>query len=82
VAEKQPLGERPSILRRTAPASDAPAVPKKQKATFYLSADAIKHLKTVQFQEYERTGRQPDLSELVGRAIMLLHPQDSTPLNQ
>lgn len=72
MAEKRPLGDRPSIFRRTAPTSGTPATPAKQKATFYLTAAAIKHLKIVQFSEFEQTGEQPSLSELVERAILQL----------
>ena len=79
---EQPLSDRPSIFHRTGPVRDTPKTPKKTKATFYLPPATIKHLKTVQWEEYEATGRQPDLSELVARAIDRLTVQDSTDVSQ
>ena len=44
--------------------------PKRVKRTYYLSADADRLLKRVQFARYEETGKQPELSELVEEAIL------------
>jgi hypothetical protein len=66
---------RPEIFHRTAEPEAAPTAAKKQKATFYLPPETVKRLKTVQFEEYQNTGRQPDLSELVDRAIGSLTPR-------
>jgi hypothetical protein len=44
----------------------------KVKRTFYLEPSAVIALSELQLDEFKRTGKKPDLSELVGRAIRQL----------
>jgi hypothetical protein len=46
--------------------------PTKVKRTFYLELGAALALSEIQIEEFRRTGKKPDLSELVGRAIRKL----------
>ena len=81
----KPVIRKPSIFRKTdegVPEREerpAGAEPKKLKRTFYLPATHIELLQELQFAEWQRTKHRPDLSELVARAIKLLHQQTSTP---
>lgn len=47
------------------------------KATFYLNAADIVAIDGMQTHEFQRTGKKPERSELVSRAIQLLKQQDS-----
>jgi hypothetical protein len=47
------------------------------KATFYLNPDDIIAIDTMQTEEFRRTGKKPERSELVSRAIQLLSQQNS-----
>ena len=44
----------------------------KAKRTFYLAPGAVLALSELQTEELRRTGRKPDLSEIVSRAILRL----------
>ncbi len=93
MAEKRTLRDRPSIFRRTedvvpeleqpdsqtANLRDAqPAKPQRIKATFYLTAEDIIAIDTMQTAEFRRTGKKPERSELVSRAIQALFEQQNS----
>ncbi len=84
VAEKRTLRSRPTLFRRTdeaVPELDQPdsqtlgqpgtqtAKPQRIKATFYLTPEDIIAIDTMQTDEFRRTGKKPERSELVSRAI-------------
>ena len=46
------------------------------KATFYLYPEQILAIDEMQSAEFRKTRKKPDRSELVRRAIMLLHDQE------
>jgi hypothetical protein len=47
------------------------------KATFYLNPEDIIAIDTMQTEEFRRTGKKPERSEVVSRAIQLLRQQNS-----
>jgi hypothetical protein len=53
------------------------SVGRKLKRTFYLDLEAVAVLHQLQADELRKTGRKPDLSELVTRGIQVLGAQDS-----
>ena len=44
----------------------------KAKRTYYLPTDSIMLLDEIQLNEFKRTGKKPDLSELIAESIHLL----------
>lgn len=44
----------------------------KAKRTYYLPTDSIVLLDEIQLNEFKKTGKKPDLSELVAESIHLL----------
>ena len=44
----------------------------KAKRTYYLPTDSIMLLDEIQLNEFKRTGKKPDLSELIVESIHLL----------
>lgn len=47
------------------------------KATFYLEPDDILAIDSMQSQEFKKTGKKPERSEIVSRAIKLFKNQES-----
>jgi len=71
---------RPALFRKTdegVPAEENQELVagKKLKRTFYLPSATVEQLQELQFTEWQRTKERPDLSNLVTRAIALLHQQ-------
>ena len=52
------------------------------KATFYLNPDDIVAIDVMQTEEFQKTGKKPERSELVSRAIQLLRQQGAEPARQ
>lgn len=85
--QRRTLRSRPTLFRKTdeiVPELEAaeqpertPAKPPRIKATFYLSRDDIIAIDTMQTEEFRRTGKKPERSELVSRAVQLLRRQGS-----
>jgi hypothetical protein len=73
-----PDGQPPERLEGgTGSQRDSPtAKPPRIKATFYLTHDDIVAIDTLQTEEFKRTGKKPERSELVSRAVQLLRQQD------
>ena len=92
MAEKKTMRERPSIFRRTdeavpeleqsdvQPARRQDVQPARQriKATFHLNPEDIVAIDTMQTEEFKRTGKKPERSELVSRAIQRLFEQQAS----
>lgn len=93
-ARKSPVASRASIFRRTdegvpelseqqnsktSEHSDS-ATASRMKRTFYLPSDDVLRLSELQLAEQRRTGRKPELSTLVSKAIRLLaeNPQQDS----
>jgi hypothetical protein len=53
-----------------------PADPQRIKATFYLYADDIVTIDQIQTAEFVRTGKKPQRSEIVSRALRLIGEQE------
>lgn len=70
--------EPPASLPADQPAG-APARPPRIKATFYLTADDIVAIDTMQTEAFKRTGKKPERSELVSRAIQALFQRRDLP---
>lgn len=47
------------------------------KATFYLEPDDILAIDSMQSEEFKKTGKKPERSEIVSRAIKLFKNQES-----
>jgi hypothetical protein len=75
-SDKRTLRERPAFFQRTAeqPDSQTPKQPR-VKATFYLNSEDIVAIDRMQTDEFQRTGKKPERSELVSRAVQLLRQQ-------
>ena len=78
---RKTLEGRPSIFRRSADTQTAeqldvqPAKPPRIKATFYLEQADILAIDQMQMQEFAATGKKPERSQLVSRAIQVLLKQ-------
>ncbi len=66
-----PVATRP---RRVEP-EPPPADPQRIKATFYLYAEDIVTIDQIQTSEFLRTGKKPQRSEIVSRALRLIGEQ-------
>ncbi len=89
------LGARPSIFRKTdqtipelrdAQTPERPDVqtskqPLRVKATFYLNSEDIIAIDQMQTEEFKRTGKKPERSHIVSRAIQGLARQPSRQSN-
>jgi hypothetical protein len=90
MAEHRTLRSRPTLFRKTddgvpeleppdsqtsGQPSAPPVKPSRVKATFYLNPDDIIAIDTMQTAEFRRTGKKPERSELVSRAIQELFGQ-------
>ena len=53
-----------------------PADPQRIKATFYLYAEDIVTIDQIQTSEFVRTGKKPQRSEIVSRALRLIGEQE------
>ena len=91
------MRERPTLFRRTDEAvpeleqqnsstanhlDSRMAKPSRIKATFYLNPDDIVAIDVMQTEEFQKTGKKPERSELVSRAIQLLRQQGAQPASQ
>ena len=92
VAEKRTLRPRPTLFRKTDDVvpeleqrdsetaeqpSVQPAKLQRIKATFYLNPEDIIAIDTMLTAEFRRTGKKPERSELVSRAIQRLLEQQA-----
>ena len=85
MSSRKTLEGRASIFRRTAPdAQDTgaagqpdvqPAKQQRVKATFYLEPADIMAIDQMQTQEFAATGKKPERSHVVSRAIQALFNQ-------
>jgi hypothetical protein len=85
-SRERTLGTRPSIFRKTdavIPELDQPAAgqehesskgPKRHriKATFYLNPEDVLAIDGMQSDEFRKTGKKPERSEIVSRAVQAL----------
>ena len=88
-SRERTLGTRPSIFRKTdtvIPELDrAAAEPEHEnskgskrhriKATFYLNPEDVLAIDGMQSDEFRRTGKKPERSEIVSRAVQALKEQ-------
>jgi len=81
-SKERTLGTRASIFKKTdkvIPELEQPAVePPKQrriKATFYLTPDDVLSIDGMQSEEFRQTGKKPERSHIVSRAIQVLKAQ-------
>jgi len=88
-SKERTLGTRATIFRRTdkeipelgqsfekiQAAEKQPAKRARIKATFYLYPDDILAIDYMQIEEFKRTGKKPERSEVVSRAIQALKKQ-------
>lgn len=89
--KQSPVASRDNLFRKSsqnAPdvseQSDTPKI-KREKRTYHLPEDVVLLLSELQLSEYRRTGRKPELSDLVSEAIQLLgesRKQDGETLQQ
>ncbi len=90
-SKEKTLGTRATIFRRTdkeipelGQSADGTKVTEKQtakrsriKATFYLNPDDVLAIDHMQSEEFRQTGKKPERSEIVSRAIQALKEQSS-----
>ncbi|HEY48924.1 MAG TPA: hypothetical protein G4O13_02645 [Dehalococcoidia bacterium] len=87
-SKERTLGTRASIFKKTdkaipeleEPAEDVkrpPQQPKRQriKATFYLNPEDVLAIDELQSNEFRQTGKKPERSEIVSRAIQVFKEQ-------
>lgn len=69
---------RPSATAQdNPPPSQPPTTPRERiKATFYLAPEDVVTIDRIQTQEFLRTGKKPQRSEIVSRALRLLASQE------
>ena len=74
------MRDRPALFRRsdsrTAEQEDS-QTPKRVKVTVYLNPEDVIAVDELQIAEFKRTGKKPEKSELVSRAIQMLKQSDS-----
>lgn len=73
---QRPLRSRPTARRRPAQPEPAPADSQRIKATFYLYPEDIVTIDQIQTNEFLRTGKKPQRSEIVSRALRLIGDQE------
>lgn len=90
-SKERTLGTRGTIFRKTdksIPELEQPVPearsPERQgakrsriKATFYLNPEDILAIDSMQSEEFRQTGKKPERSEIVSRAIQALKEQDA-----
>ena len=69
--------ERPAVQTVRQPDSQT-AKPQRIKATFYLTPDDILAIDALQGEEFKRTGKKPERSHIVSRAIQALRQQQDS----
>jgi hypothetical protein len=88
-SKERTLGARPSIFRKTdrvipeleQPAAEAerresgPAKRQRIKATFYLNPEDVLAIDEMQSEEFRKTSKKPERSEIVSRAIQAFKEQ-------
>jgi hypothetical protein len=78
VSDKRTMRERPALFQRTVEQPDSqPVKQPRVKATFYLNSEDIVAIDQMQTEQFQRTGKKPERSELVSRAIQLLRQQEA-----
>lgn len=91
-SKERTLGTRASIFRKTdkiIPELDQTINTKHQekttakqqriKATFYLNPEDVLAIDSMQSEEFRQTGKKPERSEIVSRAIQALKQQNVQP---
>ena len=76
---RRTMRQRPELFRRSdGPTSEQPDVetPKRIKVTVYLNPDDVVAVDELQIAEFKKTGKKPEKSEIVSRAIQLLKHSD------
>lgn len=90
-SKEKTLGTRATIFRRTdkgipelEQSAEAITSPAKQtgrrsriKATFYLNPEDVLAIDSLQSDEFRRTGKKPERSEIVSRAIQAFKEQQT-----
>ena len=93
-SKERTLGNRASIFRKTdrsIPELEQTLGAVKQtekqnskqtriKATFYLNPEDVLAIDGMQSEEFKRTGKKPERSEIVSRAIQAFKQQDVKPI--
>jgi hypothetical protein len=70
------VATRPASRPRRPEPEPPPADPQRIKATFYLYAEDIVTIDQIQTHEFLRTGKKPQRSEVVSRALRLIGEQE------
>ena len=77
---RRTVRQRPELFRRSdsqpVDQEDVPAS-KRIKVTVYLQPDDVVAVDELQIAEFKRTGKKPEKSEIVSRAIQMLRQSDS-----
>ncbi len=76
---RRTMRQRPELFRRSdIQTSEQPDVetPKRIKVTVYLNPDDVVAVDELQIAEFKKTGKKPEKSEIVSRAIQLLKQSD------
>ncbi len=76
---RRTMRQRPELFRRSdISTSEHPDVetPKRIKVTVYLNPDDVVAVDELQIAEFKKTGKKPEKSEIVSRAIQLLKQSD------
>jgi hypothetical protein len=90
-SKERTLGTRGTIFRKTdraipelaiqdeevRPAEIQPAKRSRIKATFYLNPEDVLAIDSMQSEEFRKTGKKPERSEIVSRAIQAFKDQFS-----
>jgi hypothetical protein len=72
---------RPEIFKRSDVREfeqEDSGTPKRVKVTVYLNPDDVVAIDEMQIAEFKKTGRKPEKSELVSRAVQMLKQSDSS----
>ncbi len=77
---RRTMRQRPELFRRSdsqlTKQQDAPAS-KRVKVTVYLQPVDVVAIDEMQIAEFKKTGKKPEKSEIVSRAVQLLRQSDS-----
>jgi hypothetical protein len=81
VSEHRTMRSRPEIFKRSDVREfkqEDSGTPKRVKVTVYLNPDDVVAIDEMQIAEFKKTGRKPEKSELVSRAVQMLKQSDSS----
>jgi hypothetical protein len=81
VSERRTMRSRPQIFKRSDVREferEDIGTPKRVKVTVYLNPDDVVAIDEMQIAEFKKTGKKPEKSELVSRAVQMLKLSDSS----